>query len=98
VERHVTDASHASRAPLRVGFLLDGFEQPRWVALALEQLLKAGCAVPSVVVMNGTPGEQITRLQAYVRNRHQLLYAFYNRFDNKRYSTPDDALQPANVQ
>ena len=98
MERHVTDPARASRAPLRVGFLLDGFEQPRWVALALEQLLKDGCAVPSVVVVNGTPGEQITRLQAYVRNRHQLLYAFYNRFDNGRYATPDDALQPANVQ
>ena len=66
----MTDAAQASRAPLRVGFLLDGFEQPRWLALALEQLLKDGCAVPSVVVLNGTPSEQITRLQAYVRNRH----------------------------
>ena len=89
----VTDAVRAHGSPLRVGILLDSFDQPRWIARALELLWADGHCVPTVVVLNGTMPTETSRVRAWIRNRNRLLYALYERLDSRRFARPDDALQ-----
>lgn len=82
-----------SQPRLRVGLLLDGFEQPRWIARIVEALISSTCVELSLVVLNDTPASpspRLTRIRSWIRNRHYLLYAFYRQFDRLWFKVPND--------
>lgn len=79
--------------PLRIGLLLDGYSQPRWVARVIESLAGSSALELSLIVLNDTPAlppQRFGRVRSWVRNRDYLLYAFYRRFDRWWFSVPND--------
>ena len=76
---------------LRVGLLIDGLEQPRWVRTALEEVKRGGDAEVVVLVRDATPPPPAeSKLRTYMRNRHTLLYALYRRLDARRFGSDND--------
>lgn len=82
-----------SQPRLRVGLLLDGFYQPRWIARIVEKLVSSHCVDLSLVVLNDPPASprpSLTRARSWIRNRHYLLYAIYRQLDRLWFKVPND--------
>ena len=88
--------------PLRVGVLVDGFEQPAWIVGALRELVDAGVAEIALVVLNATdPYATPTPIRSFPqrvanwwRQRDVLPYIAYRRFDHRRYVRAGDPESP----
>ena len=79
----MTDAPETAKPPLRVGLLIDSFEQPQWVFNVIRDIQSSRIAKVCVVVKNEATLDEANggRLRSYWKNRNYLLYAFYNRLD-----------------
>jgi hypothetical protein len=79
-----------SKPALRVGLLADSLTQPRWVSKIINDIQSSGFAKICLVVKNEAEvGQPRGRLRSYWKNRKYLLYAFYNRVDD-RVSLPEE--------
>src|SRR4051812_35604961 len=95
-ERESSREGAACRTPLRMAVLVDGYEQPAWVTSMLRQILDAGVAEISLVVVNAAEAESQAvvkrsaagRVANWWRKRDVLPYAAYRRFDRRRYLQP----------
>jgi hypothetical protein len=81
--------------PLRIGVLLDGYEQPAWIEALLRQLAASDRMEIALVIMNGTTAstERLSgghRLARWWKNRSSLPYALYRRVDRARYAIDGD--------
>src|SRR5688500_5067737 len=80
---------------LRVGVLVDGFQQPRWVRWVLEEIV----ALPNVRLVLAVQNQarlavpRGNRISTLWRNRKHLGYALYSRIDGRRRLTVPDPLQ-----
>ena len=96
--------------PLRVGLLIDSYQQPRWVDAVLARIQQLTNVEITVVVLNAGASEDpaprsstrarpfVTRMAGWYRNRRHLLYALYERLDRKRFRSSDDPLAMVNVE
>jgi len=89
-----------SRPPLRVGLLIDSYQQPAWVLATIDDIQKSSVATISLVVRNASPGavaaprgSTATRLSRWYANRHSLLFALYERLDLRKFATADDPIR-----
>jgi hypothetical protein len=86
--------------PPRIGLLVDSLEQPAWIVRALERVSKSGAGRIELVVVNrgsvdgpaagNAGGRARSRLATWWRNRDELLYAAYTRYDRRRFASDDD--------
>ena len=89
-----------SQPRLRVGLLLDDFDQPLWVARVVDALACSTSVELALVVLNDTPAPPVrrfARVRSWIRNRDYLLYAFYRRFDRLWFKVPNDPLGPSDL-
>ena len=89
-----------SRAPLRVGLLLDDMTQPAWAARAISELLQSPTIHVALLIVNDTPASPRVpwqRLRSWIRNRNDLAYALYQRFDRWRFKLPNDPFSPVDL-
>ena len=83
---------------LRVGLLVDGLEQPRWVRAALEEVERGGDAEIVLIVRDATPPTPSPgKLRTYARNRRVLLYSLYRRLDSRRFKLDADPFAPTEI-
>ena len=88
-----------------MGLLLDSLEQERWVASMLSGLLATNAVEIALVVVNTAPPDASpserpgigARVRGWVRNRHYLLHALYERFDRWHFAVDDDPLSMTSV-
>ena len=91
------------RPRLKVGLLLDSFDQPAWVAALIDDITSSEVARVSLVVRNAAPHEAPpsrtfgARVRQWVRNRRVLLYALYERMDARKFGEANDPLANVNV-
>jgi methionyl-tRNA formyltransferase len=94
---------------LRIGLLIDSYEQPKWVDAVLARIQQLPSVEISVVVLSaGSPdsgGGSSTatrpfarRIAGWYRNRRHLLYALYERLDRTKFGSADDPLAPISVE
>ena len=96
-----TDANDTPRrARLKVGLLVDSYQQPAWVMAVIDDIQKSSVATISLVVRNASPGAVVaprrstaTRLSRWYANRHILLFALYERLDLRKFATADDPIR-----
>ena len=88
------------RQPLRVGLLIDSYEQPAWVLAIIDDIQKSSVATISLVVRNASPGALVAprrstaaRLSRWYANRSSLLFAVYERLDLRKFATTDDPIR-----
>ena len=91
-------------APLRVGLLIDSFEQPAWVATLIEDIQTSDVARVALVVRNSSPAivpatvrSPLARVGRWIENRRSLLFALYERLDRWKFGTPQDPLTTVDV-
>jgi hypothetical protein len=77
---------------LRVGLVLDGLVQPRWVHGLIERIQATSVAQIELLVLAPPPPRASDRLA-----RH-LLYRAYTWADDRLFQSADDSLQPASVE
>src|SRR5215217_1071835 len=96
----MTNESTISKPPLRVGLLLDSLTQPKWVFKVIKDIQSSGFAKICLVVKNEAMTEQPQRgrLQSYWKNRKYLLYAFYNRVDERVSLPEENAFEDVDVE
>jgi hypothetical protein len=88
---------------LKVGLLVDSFDQPAWVASLIDDIASSDVATVALVVRNAAPAEAPprrtlgTRVRRWVQNRHLLLYALYERIDARKFGEPNDPLANVDV-
>jgi len=89
---------------LRVGLLIDSFDQPAWVAALIDDITSSNIAAVSLVVRNASPtvappppGSLATRMRRWYANRRSLLFALYERLDQRKFGTADDPLRLTDV-
>ena len=71
----VNKDSPTTRPPLRIGLLIDSFEQCSWNYRVIEEIQASGFAEVAVVIKNMAQSHpQQGRLKSYWRNRNYLLY------------------------
>lgn len=92
------------RQPLRVGVLIDSFDQPAWVAAVIDDIMSSDVATVALVVRNASPtmvppprSSLATRMRRWAANRRSLLFALYERLDQRKFGTPDDPLRLVDV-
>ena len=92
-----TNANDPNRRPrLKVGLLIDSFDQPAWVASLIDDIVASDVATVSLVVRNASPADVPPRrtvgdrLRRWMRHRQHLLYALYERVDSRKFGTPDN--------
>ncbi|MCG8469365.1 MAG: hypothetical protein MJB57_14360 [Gemmatimonadetes bacterium] len=91
----MTPAADSRR--LRVGLLMDSYDQPAWVVRMLERIQAGDSAELAYIVMNdGVPAGSRPkglrgRLGSYWKNRDKLLYLLFQRLDKRRRLTKPDA-------
>lgn len=93
--------NHAStdRLPLRVGLLIDSFVQRKWIHKVITDIQSSGIADIVVVIKNETAAKpQPGRLKSYWKNRNYLLYALYEKIDNRRVKSSADAFEPVDIK
>ena len=88
------------KPPLRVGLLIDSYQQPAWVMAIIDDILKSSVATISLVVRNASPAAVVaprrsvaTRLSRWYANRGSLLFALYERLDLRKFATSDDPIR-----
>ena len=72
-------------APVRIGIIIDSFEQPRWVRRSLEKILVSGVARIEVVIKTERR-----------EDKGSVLYKLYNRVDRRLFAA--DALELVSVE
>ncbi|HWP72656.1 MAG TPA: hypothetical protein VNM36_16190, partial [Gemmatimonadaceae bacterium] len=94
-------ADPSRAAPLRLGLLVDSLTQPAWVERALRRIIESGDGEFVVIVRNDATGptgsRPPSRLASWWRNRHQLLYAAYQRLDGRSLRHTADPFAPVDV-
>ena len=92
--------SAAPRAKLRVGVMVDSYEQPAWVLALLDDIATSSVATIALVIRNASPTAPPpsrptlrTRASRWVANRRHLLMALYERLDRKKFATADDPIR-----
>jgi hypothetical protein len=90
----------APQKPLRIGLLIDSFVQRQWIHRVVEEIQSSGFAEISVVIKNeaSTSTPKQGRLRNYWRNRNYLLYALYNKFDERRVRVSPNAFEPVDLK
>ncbi|HEU4833262.1 MAG TPA: hypothetical protein VFS90_02565 [Pyrinomonadaceae bacterium] len=84
---------------LRIGLLVDSLTQPRWVSKIINDIQSSSFAEICLVVKNETTSEPPRgRLQTYWKNRKFLLFALYNRIDNRVSLAEEDAFEDVEIQ
>lgn len=73
---------------LRVGIIIDSFEQPRWVRKALENVVAAEVATFDLVVKADSEKD----------NGESFLYKLYNGMDRRMWPTSPDALELVSIK
>jgi len=91
-------------APLRVGLLIDSFEQPAWVATLIDDIQTSDVARVALVVRNASPASApapvqspFARVGRWIENRRSLLLALYDRLDRWKFGMGDDPLAMVDV-
>lgn len=86
---------------LRIGLLIDSFQQPLWVAKMLEEIVGSDYAEISLLIVNDrdlspAPVErrEVGLLGKLAANREHLLYTLYNRLEAWRGTHGIDAFEP----
>ena len=92
--------SPTTRLPLRIGLLVDSFVQRKWIHQVVSEIQASGFAEIKVVIKNeASSAEQSPRrLASYWRNRKYLLYALYDKVDQRRVKVSPDAFEPTDLQ
>jgi hypothetical protein len=103
----MTSSANANDSPrrprLKVGLLVDSFDQPAWVASLIDDITSSDVASVALVVRNAAPSEAPprrtlgARARQWIRNRHLLLYALYERIDARKFGEPNDPLANVDV-
>lgn len=97
-KQKVDNASSAMRLPLRIGLLIDSFVQRKWIHKVIQDIQSSGFAEITVVIKNEGQKPQQGRLKSYWRNRKYLLYAIYEKIDERRVKVEPDAFAPADIR
>lgn len=88
----------AKDRPLRIGILIDSFVQRRWIYKVVEEIQASGFAEIAVVIKNEAPSKPNPgRLKSYWRNRKYLLYALYEKLDERRVKVSPNAFEPVDI-
>ena len=89
-----------ARPPLRVGLLIDSFDQPAWVMAVLDDIAASSVATVALVVRNASPGATViphgspaSRLSHLYTNRDIVLFALHDRLDRRKFATSDDPMR-----
>ena len=94
----MTNTPNDSKRPLRIGLLVDSLTQPRWVSKIINDIQSSDFAEICLVVKNEATSEPLSRLKAYWKNRNFLLFALYNRVDNRVPLAEDDAFEDVDIE
>jgi len=86
------------KPPLRVGLLIDSFTQPKWIEKVIRDIQSSNFAEICLLIKNEYRDQPPSRFQTYWNNRRYLLYALYNRVDNRLVKTNPDAFEPVDIQ
>ncbi len=87
-----------ARHPLRIGLLIDSFEQPNWVGAILAELRSSNFARIVLVVLNGSAGTESNGTPARAAGGlSRLAYRMYCAWDDSRFGREQDALAPASI-
>jgi len=85
--------------PLRIGLLIDSFVQRKWIHQVVSEIKASGFAEITLVIKNETPSQPSQgRLKSYWQNRTYLLYALYEKIDQRRVRVKPDAFEPVDLQ
>jgi hypothetical protein len=83
---------------LRIGLLIDSFVQRKWIYKVIEEIQASGFAEITVVIKNeATSTPSHGRLKSYWRNRKFLLYALYEKLDERRVKVNPNAFEPVDI-
>lgn len=85
--------------PLRIGLLIDDFNQPRWVTSLIEDITTSSIAQIVLVIKNRMPSpSRPDRLRRVWAERGHLLYAFYTRLDRWLFRVEPDAFEETDAE
>ncbi|HEX3187387.1 MAG TPA: hypothetical protein VHQ94_21490 [Pyrinomonadaceae bacterium] len=92
--------SPTKRPPLRIGVLIDSFVQRKWIHQVISEIQSSAIAQIAVVIKNEAAGPQESagRLKSYWRNRQYLLYALYDKVDQRRVKVSPDAFETTDLK
>jgi hypothetical protein len=82
---------------LRTGVMLDSYTSSAWVAKVIEDVQSSGFARVDLVILNNDPAQRASSPTSRLRNWNLALFHLYQRWDNKRNGTGDDAMAPTDV-
>ena len=96
----VNNAASTNRLPLRVGLLVDSFVQRKWIHKVITDIQSSDIADVVVVIKNEATSSQpqAGRLKSYWKNRNYLLYALYEKVDNRRARIGVDAFESVDIK
>jgi hypothetical protein len=94
----MTNEPQVSQPTLRIGLLVDSLTQPRWVSKIINDIQASEFAEICLVVKNEATSESLGRFQSYWKNRKYLLYALYNRVDNRVSLAEANAFEDVDVE
>ena len=80
------------RRPLRVGVLVDAFDQPRWVLSVLQDIRLCPYADLVATIRNAALPPSLSFSQRLARKWRSLLYSWYSDWDDAKYARPEDPL------
>lgn len=87
-----------TRPPLRIGLLIDSFEQRKWNYKVIEEIQASSFAEVTVVIKNTAQSPPQSRLKSYWHNRKYLLYTLYGKLDERRAKVEPNAFAPADIK
>jgi hypothetical protein len=91
--------SSTPRRPLRIGLLIDSFVQRKWIHQVISEIQSSNFAEIYLVIKNETPAKPSQgRLKSYWENRQYLLYALYEKIDQRRVKVDPDAFEPVDLK
>lgn len=79
------------KKPLRVGVLIDSFEQPQWVLKIIADIQASTVADVVLLIKNGTAHRKETLWRRLLAHRKHLLYIAYRKLDHFLFPTNPDA-------
>jgi hypothetical protein len=87
-----------SRAPLRVGILIDQYVQPSWIARIIDDIQKSDFAHVTLVIRNSTkPAPPPPFLKKLARWSKAGLYSTYTALDEKWFRIQPDPFEPVDL-
>ena len=81
-----------AQRPLRIGVLVDGFDQPRWALSVLQDIRLSPVADLVVTIRNAAPLASLPYRQRLASKWRSLLYGWYVAWDDAKYGALDDPL------